>query len=265
MKKLQIAAMVLLAVAAVALCVLEGGSLLHLKSAMIGVLSPISRSGSAVGHSIGNLGKDLMTLDQLQEEHDRMMEENRRLRAEVSLQRDLGRENDHLREVLGYRERSSFRLVPATVIGRESGAWWSTLKINRGSRDGIMADMPVITDKGLLGKTAAVSANLSEVLLVTDESCKVAAKVEGTREQGICAGTRSPSGELQMTFLSKLADLQPGQKVYTAGVSGGIFPSGIALGTVKSFRARELDGMAILDPAADPAGLGEVFVVTGAK
>lgn len=265
MKKFQIAALALLFVVAVALCVMEAGPLLHLKSLLIGILSPISRSGSAVGHSIGSLGRDLMTLDQLQEEYDRVLVENRRLRAENMLQRDLRGENDHLREVLGYRERSSFNLVPATVVGRESGAWWSTLKINRGSRDGIMPDMPVITDKGLLGKTAAVSANLSEVLLVTDENCKVAAKVEGTKEQGICAGMRSPSGEIQMTFLSKLADLQPGQKVYTAGVGGGIFPSGITLGTVKSFRARELDGMAVLDPAADASGIGEVFVVTGAK
>jgi rod shape-determining protein MreC len=265
MKKFQIAALVLLAFVAVVLCTMDAGPLLHLKSALLGVLSPISRSGSAVGHSLGNLGKDLMTLEQLQSEYDRVVAENGRLRAENALQRDLRQENDHLREVLGYRERSSFRLVPATVVGHDSGAWWSTLKINRGSRDGITPDMPVITDKGLLGKISAVSANLSEVLLVTDEACKVAAKVEGTREQGICAGTRSPGGELQMTFLSKLADLQPGQKVYTAGVNGGIFPSGIALGTVKNFRARELDGMAVLDPAADTAGLGEVFVVTGAK
>jgi cell shape-determining protein MreC len=93
----------------------------------------------------------------------------------------------------------------------------------------------------------------------------VAAKVEGTREQGICAGGRDSSGELHLTFLSKLADLQPGQKVYTAGVSGGIFPSGIALGMVKSFHARELDGEAILEPAADLGSPEEVFVITGAK
>jgi cell shape-determining protein MreC len=48
-------------------------------------------------------------------------------------------------------------------------------------------------------------------------------------------------------------------------VSGGIFPSGISLGTVKSFRARELDGEAVLEPAADTASLEEVFVITGAK
>jgi rod shape-determining protein MreC len=265
MKKLQIAALVLLAVLVVGVCLLEASTLSHLQSRLLGILSPISSSGSLFSSSIGNLGKDLMTLDQLQTEYERVLAENRRLRAENNGLRDLQQDNDHLRKVLGYRERSSFRLVPAGLLGHDSGAWWSTIKINKGSNDGIAPDMPVITDRGLVGKTTAVSGNLSEVILISDENCKVAAKVEGTKEQGISAGTRDPSGDLQLTFLSKLADLQPGQKVYTAGVSGGIFPSGIALGTVKSFHARELDGEAILEPAADLGSLEEVFVITGAK
>jgi rod shape-determining protein MreC len=265
MKKLQIAALVLLAVVVVAFCMLEAGTLSRLQSGLLGFLSPVARSGGAVKSSLGSLGKDLMTLDQLQGEYERVLAENRKLRAENNGLRDLQRDNDHLREVLGYRERSSFRLVPAVVLGHDAGAWWSTIKINKGSKDGIAPDMPVITDRGLVGKTTAVSSTISEVMLVTDENCKVAAKVEGTKEQGICAGMRSPGGELQMTFLSKLADLQPGQKVYTAGVSGGIFPSGIALGTVKSFHARDLDGEAVLEPAADPSSIEELFVVTGAK
>ncbi len=265
MKKIQIATLVVFAMLAIAFCLLESGTLSWLQSGLLGAISPISRSGSAVKSSIGTLGKDLMTLDQLQAEYERVLSENRKLRAENNGLRDLQHDNDHLRQVLGYRERSSFRLVPALVLGHDAGVWWSTIKINRGSANGITSDMPVITDKGLVGKITAVSSNLSEVLLVTDENCKVAAKVEGTKEQGISAGSRDPAGELRLTFLSKLADLQPGQKVYTAGVSGGIFPSGIALGTVKSFHARELDGEAILEPAADAGALEEVFVVTGAK
>lgn len=265
MKKIQIATLVVFAMLAIAFCLLESGTLSWLQSGLLGAISPISRSGSAVKSSIGTLGKDLMTLDQLQAEYERVLSENRKLRAENNGLRDLQHDNDHLRQVLGYRERSSFRLVPALVLGHDAGVWWSTIKINRGSADGITSDMPVITDKGLVGKITAVSSNLSEVLLVTDENCKVAAKVEGTKEQGISAGSRDPAGELRLTFLSKLADLQPGQKVYTAGVSGGIFPSGIALGTVKSFHARELDGEAILEPSADLGSLEEVFVVTGAK
>jgi len=106
---------------------------------------------------------------------------------------------------------------------------------------------------------------LSIVMLVTDEECKVAVKVEGTREQGIESGLRASTGDLQLCFLDKLADLKPGQKVYTAGVSGGIFPSGIEVGTVKSFQVRELDGQAILDPAADLNNIEDVFVIVGAK
>lgn len=265
MKYLQIGALALLAVAAIVLSVLGTGSLAHLQSGFLGLLSPLSRSGSAVGKSIGNLGKDLMTLDQLQSEYNRLLSENKQLRAENSGLRDLQTDNDHLRNILGYRERSSFRLIPAAVLGHDAEAWWSTIKINRGSDDGIVADMPVITDRGLVGKTTAVSKDMSEVVLITDENCKVASKVEGTKDQGICAGARAPEGELQLSFLNKLADLQPGQKVYTAGVSGGVFPSGIAIGTVKSFHARELDGEAVLEPAADLGSLEEVFVVTGAK
>lgn len=265
MKRFEPAALILLIVVAIVFCMLGSGALSSLQNGLLGLMSPLTRTGHAVQAGLGGIGKDLMTLDQLQTEYNRLLSENRRLRAENNGLRDLQQDNDHLRQILGYRERSSFRLVPAAVLSHDGNAWWGTIKINRGSRNGIAPDMPVITDRGLVGKTTAVSNDLSEVLLVTDENCKVAANVEGTKEQGICSGMRASNGELQLTFLNKLADLQPGQKVYTAGVSGGVFPSGIALGTVKSFRARELDGEAILETAADLGALEEVFVVTGAK
>ena len=53
-----------------------------------------------------------------------------------------------------------------------------------------------------------------------------------------------------LNFLSKQANLQPGQKVYTSGV-GGVFPSGVLIGAVKEFKVRELDGYATLVPAVD--------------
>lgn len=265
MRYLQIAALVLLIVSAIILGTLGAGMLGHLQSEFLSLVTPLTRSGNAVKSSIGSLGKDLMTLDQLQEEYDRLLAENKQLRTENNGLRDLQQDNDHLRHVLGYRERSAFRLIPAIVLSHDAEAWWSTIKINRGSKDGVVSDMPVITDRGLVGKTTSVSKEMSEVVLITDENCKVAANVEGTKEQGICSGSRAPNGELQLAFLSKLADLQPGQKVYTAGVSGGVFPSGISLGTVKNFHARELDGEAILEPVADLGNLDDVFIVTGAK
>ena len=91
--------------------------------------------------------------------------------------------------------------------------------------------------------------------------------VEGSREQGIISGERVTGGLtplLDLNFLSKQADLKPGQKVYTSGV-GGVFPSGLLIGAVKSFRVRELDGQAQLTPAVDLSHLEDVFVVTGRR
>ena len=116
----------------------------------------------------------------------------------------------------------------------------------------------MVTDEGLVGKTTTVSETISVVLLISDENCRVAASVEGSREQGIVSGERVTGGltpVLDLNFLSKQADLKPGQKVYTSGV-GGVFPSGLLIGAVKSFRVRELDGQAQLTPAVDliPSG-----------
>jgi rod shape-determining protein MreC len=145
--------------------------------------------------------------------------------------------------------------------------WWRTVTINRGSQDGIEGDMAVVTEEGLVGKTTTVSSSISIVLLVSDENCKVAATVEGTREQGIVSGERvvgALAPLLDLNFLSKQANLQPGQKAYTSGV-GGVFPSGLLIGTVKEYKVRELDGQARLTPAVDFSKLEDVFVVTGRK
>ena len=174
---------------------------------------------------------------------------------------------NRLRNALNYRQRSVFKLIAAEIVARDSSTWWRTVTINRGKRDGIEIDMPVVTAEGLVGKITTVSSNISLVLLASDENCRIAASVEGSREQGIVSGERVTTGLsplLDLNFLTKQADLKPGQKVYTSGV-GGVFPSGLLIGGVKSFRVRELDGQAQLTPAVDLSHLEDVFVVTGRR
>jgi rod shape-determining protein MreC len=209
----------------------------------------------------------LKSLDELEKENAALRVDNRQLRATNSALRDVEHEVNRLRHALNYRERSVFKLIPAEIVTRDASTWWHTVTINRGKEDHVETDMPVVTDEGLVGKTTTVSNTISVVLLVTDENCKVASSVEGTREQGIVSGERVSGGLsplLDLNFLTKQANLQPEQKTYTSGV-GGVFPSGLFLGTVKSFKVRELDGQAKLAPAVDLSHLEDVFVVTGRK
>ena len=95
--------------------------------------------------------------------------------------------------------------------------------------------MPVVTDAGLVGKTTTVSESISVVLLVSDENCRVAANVEGTREQGIVSGERVAGAltpMLDLNFLSKQANLQPGMKVLTPPASAAFSRAACLIGTV---------------------------------
>lgn len=231
------------------------------------LIAPFLTSGSGLQKQITSVQSGLKSLDELERENANLQVENRRLRATNQALRDVEREVNRLRHALSYKERSLFKLVPAVVVTRDSSTWWRTITINRGTEDGVEGDMPVVTDEGLVGKTTTVSANISVVLLISDENCRVACSIEGTREQGIVAGQRVNTGVapfLDLNFLSKQADLKPGQRVYTTGV-GGVFPSGLLVGVVKSFRVRELDGQAQLTAGVDLAHLEDVFVVTGRK
>lgn len=269
MNRLLLVIVILIVAGAVLLSTLGSDAAQKMQSGFLGIIAPFVKTGSAVQKQIGEVGSGLKNLDQLEAEYNRLTTENRELRTENQLLRDIEAENNKLREALEYRKRSVFKLLPARVISRDGSTWWSTIKINRGFEDGVETDEPVLTDAGLVGKTTTVAKNESIVLLITDETCKVAGKVEGSREQGILSGIRvqqnDTPGLLQMDFLSKQANLQPGQKVYSAGVSNGVFPSGIPIGVVKSFQVRALDGRAIVEPAVDTSMVEDVFVIVGAK
>ena len=168
--------------------------------------------------------------------------ENEKLRARNQILNDLEGENNGLRQALGFVRRSQFHLLPARIIARKSSTWWNNVQIDRGEQDGLDTDMPVVTDLGLVGKTTTVGHDTALVLLVTDENCKVAAYVEGTKEKGIVSGERSQAGvqpDLSLDLpLPQGANLQPGQKVFSSGVSGGVFPYNLLLGTIKDFQVR---------------------------
>lgn len=239
----------------------------RLQAGFYQAISPFLTTGSSLEKQITSVRTGLKSLDDLERDNQTLRVENRSLRATNQALRDVEHEVNRLRVALNYRERSIFKLVPAEIVTRDASTWWRTITINRGKQDGIETDMAVVTEEGLVGKTTTVSDSISLVLLVTDENCRVAASVEGSREQGIVSGERvagTLTPMLNLNFLSKQANLQPGQKTYTSGV-GGVFPSGLMIGTVKEYRVRALDGQARLAPAVDVAKLEDLFVVTGRK
>jgi len=262
-KRYSIIASIMFVAALVLVFAMSPRSTQKVQSTFLDIVAPFLKTGSSIQVRFAKVRKGLETLDQLERENAELKVQNKQLRAINQTLQDLDAENQKLREALKYRQRSNFKLVPARVIARNASTWWNTVMIDRGFEDGIESDMAVITESGLVGKTTTVAKNISTVVLVSDETCKVAVSVEGSREQGIAAGARTSTSaqpELGLAFLSKNANLKPNTNVFSSGV-GGVFPSGIAVGTMREFHARDLDGYATLIPAVDLANLEDVFVV----
>ena len=246
-------------------------SRMRLQSGFLSLISPFLRKGSELDTGWKNYQSGTRKLGDLEAENAKFKTEAAQLRAENQALRAVEAENIQLKKSLGYQAQSSFTLISARVIGRPIANWWNRIEVDKGSAEGLQQEMPVLTADGLVGKVIQVAEHTATVLLITDENCKVAATVEGTKEQGIVRvevrGERTASNlqpRMTLNFVSKYASLQPGQKVVTSG-AGNVYPAGVPIGQVVEFKSRELDGQAVVEPAVDIVALTDVFIKTGMK
>ena len=150
------------------------------------------------------------------------------------------RENDRLRDQIGLARQLPWKLKLARVVARDPANWWRTIKIDRGSRDGVVTNAPVLTAEGLVGRVAEVGFAQARVVLVGDPDCRVSVLVgeDRSREQGVIApASSSPLDEslVELGYINRNAKLVAGLSVVTSGI-GGVFPKGIVVGQLADFR-----------------------------
>lgn len=210
------------------------------------------------------VGDAVLPRSTLLRQNEELRRQNQRLRLLAAQAEEIARENDRLRKLFDWQRRQPRRFKLANVVLREPANWWRTVQIDLGSRDGLKADMPVLTTQGLVGRIASVGLTRSVVVLLGDPNCKVAARVEDeVRDTGVVGpGSTLDPSLLEMSYLSRTARLKPGQTVRTSGL-GGIFPQGILIGTVVDSQTVEygLYTVARVKIAANLSALDEVWVL----
>src|SRR3954467_10396975 len=191
----------------------------RVQAGFLGAISPFLKQGSSLQKYYTAKRDGLKRLDELEKEVDLLRTQNKELSATNQALRGVEAEKNSLKRALGYREDAVFQLMPARIIARDPSTWWQKVTIDRGSEELIEADQAVLTEAGLVGKTtSAISAHSAQVILITDENCRVSARIEGSREQGIVQGDRVVKGGtpgIGLGFLSKQASLEKGRNVYT--------------------------------------------------
>jgi rod shape-determining protein MreC len=235
------------------------------KAALREGISPLQGALAGLSRWIRESVRSVRGIGGLMSDNQQLAAELVRLRNEVRDLRSLSKENAELREQLQFVAQAKRRLIAGEVIARDITGWWETIRLNKGSGDGVSMDMAVIASDGLIGKTVDVSSRTCDVLLISDPYCKVSARIARTGAFGIVAGNgpaRSGQAACQMEFINKNAPALPGDEVVTSGL-GGIFPKGLLIGYVDK---TDMDGTGLFQradiiPKADLGMLTYVFVV----
>lgn len=148
--------------------------------------------------------------------------------------REINSDYQRLSDLLQYTASvRNQEFVTANVIGVDESGFLRTITVDHGTRDGVAVGMPVVTGEGLVGRVIRVSANAARVMLVTEPSSAVSARLETTRVQGTVRG--QASGTLLMDMIPLDSQVQDGDLVLTSGL-GGNFPPDIMIGQVTSVR-----------------------------
>ncbi len=148
------------------------------------------------------------------------------------------------------------------VTLREPLSWWSEVRINRGTKDGVFSGTPVLHNGYLAGRVSSSEDGYSWVELLTSSSLMVPVVIEETRDLGVVAG--DGEGGVWLLYVPEGRSLAGGMEVKTAMVSEAL-PPGIPVGKLSS-ESRKTGGAYLewkVIPGADLSKLYALQVLGG--
>lgn len=200
------------------------------------VAVPLNAVQGVVGRTsraVSSFASDISEYRRLRQRNNDLEEALAIYQAELAQLREKGADYDRLAALLDYNRfgPEDHEYVTCDVIGRDSTGFINAIQINCGRRDGLQRLDPVVTERGLVGRVIRVSATGAEVLMITDPSSAVNARLQTTREDGVVRGQLT--GDLVMAFIPLEARVQEGDLVLTNGL-GQTLPADLLVGQVLS-------------------------------
>jgi len=231
-----------------------------LQRSVIETVSPPVRFFGGIFSSAEGLIKDYIWLRNLRSENEALKKEIAELQATMTSYHEAYIENLRLRRLLDFKASIRAEMVAAQVILHDMTGWFQTLIVDKGFRDGIAPDMPVVNDEGVIGRILDVSDHHCRVLLITDHGSSVDAIIQRNRVRGILSG-KDANGCI-LKYVRGNLDVQPGDLVVSSG-KDGVFPKGLRLGVVQGAFKDPIDLFQKIEikPLVRISALEEVMII----
>ena len=241
------------------------------------ILKPVQSVGAPAQSFVKNAGDTLSDFwaaitdgIAIREENEALKEEIADLRYQLTQNEEAALRYEELKDALHIKDTfSNYEIYGASILSRESDEWFSTIRLNAGTADGIElaegSSYPVLdVEMNLVGRVIETSDTESRVLPLLHEGFSVAGKVNAVngatfmvlgdaelKRQGLCL----------VTDIDPDVRLEPGMEIVTSG-DGGLFPEGIPIGVIETVdNSNPLAITATLRPYSQIGKLEDVFIM----
>ena len=245
-----------------------GGFILDVKKIGFSVVSSVEKAVHYVVDGVTNTVGAVKELRQLRKDYNELVI---KLEKYEELQRsnvDIRKENERLKEQLGFSVSMDEKNIPARIISRNLDNAYSYLTIDKGSVNGIKKNMPVVAfqhgNEGLVGKVVQVGTFTSQVMPIYNMDNIVSCRIQNTRDLGLVNGMGSQDKPIVMQYVRKrvLDELHYGDIVVTSGENDN-YMRDIPIGTISKITVIDYNSSLNIEltPIIDFSRLENIVVV----
>ena len=231
---------------------------------------PLQQGINQIGSWLGDMTDNFDTMEQLRTENEQLQEQVNNLITENNYLQAEQSELERLQELYQLDQNyADYETTGAHVIGKDSGNWFNSFTIDKGSRDGIEIDMNVMAQSGLVGIVVDVGPTWAKVRSIIDDSSNISGMALSTSDTCIVSGDLSLMSDGQIRFEQMENNdnvVNVGDQIVTSYISDKYLQV-ILIGYVSEINvdSNNLTRSGYITPAVDFKNLQEVLVITTTK
>lgn len=212
----------------------RNGVILALESRFFSFIGIVGKPIFSLAEKVGDVRQGVLHYREVVEENKSLRDQYRAAVEKLGIFEETQKENESLREAIGFHNELGRSVIPAHVAGLFRDVNQEVIMVDKGREDGVVNGSVVIgKNHVVVGRIIEAYAETAKVLLATSPSEKFDVVFAGTPLRVIAQG--ESAGEFTLGLVPADASIADGDVVLVSHAHS-VYPPGFTVGTVSRIR-----------------------------